>query len=170
MRGEAPPELSELCSRLQDCIGPFAGKVEYGNLRSRIDQWDSGCDQPVTNIALVYETPGGSTDQINISYYHQTRAFTLIDEHVGEVDAASVDEVMARISPRVHGIPAKRRQALYDEIRRQLDSGNSTAGVVGHLNRMMQSSLLGGSITHHELRDGMTYAVQYMKDRPAGGA
>ena len=156
--------LEELCSRVQECIAPYAGKVEYGNLRSRISDWDSGDGEAVTNIALVYETPGGSTDQINISYYHRTRTFGLIvDAHEGELTTAQVEEVLNSIEPRICGIPSKRRETLYAEIRRQVDSGSNTQGLFGHLNHMMQSSLLGGKITHLELRDAMTYAVKYMK-------
>jgi len=162
---EQDAELQTLCTRLQECIATYAGRVEYGNLRSRISNWDCGDGDPVTNIALVYETPGGSTDQINISYYHDSGKFTVIDAEHGEVTIETVEAVLDSIRPRISGIPQKRLETLYAEVRRELDSGTSTAGVVGHLNRMMQSSLLGGTITHLELRDAMTYTVKYMKEK-----
>lgn len=162
---EACEVLEALCSRIQESIAPFAGRVEYGNLRSSITQWDVAEGESVTNVALVYETPGGSTDQINISYYHKSRTFVVVDETVGEVSTDDVEAVLARIQPRIAGIPEKRREVLRSEIRRQVDGGSSTPGLVGHLNRMMHSGFKGGAITHLEMRDAMTFAVQYMKNR-----
>jgi hypothetical protein len=162
-------DLQDLCARIQHCIAPFAGRVEYGNLRIRISEWDCDEGEPVTNIALVYETPGGSTDQINVSYYHDAHDFGVIDEHQGELRTPSTDAVMEQIQPRISGIPQKRIVSLHEEIRRQIDGGTNTTGLVVHINRMMQGSLLGGTITHVELREAMTYAMQYMKARTAGG-
>jgi len=162
---ECSTDLQQLCSRIQEFIAPFAGRVDYGNLRSRVSDWDCGDGEPVTNVALVYETPGGSTDQINISYYHESGAFALIDVE-GERTTRSVDVVIESISPRISGIPQKRRDALQAEIRRLIDGGSSTtAGLFGHLNRILQSDFKGGTITHLEFRDAMTYAVQYMKEQ-----
>jgi hypothetical protein len=163
-------DLKTLFSCIQDCIGPFAGRVEYGNLRSRVSDWDCGDGEPITNVALVYETPGGSTDQINITYYHKSGTFALIDAEEGEVMTPSIDLVLKNIQPRISGIPSKRRETLYAEIRRQVDSGSNTAGLFGHLNRLMQSEFKGGTITHLELRDAMTYAMQYMKGQNSGAA
>ena len=155
-----------LCSRIQECIAPYAGRVEYGNLRSRVDDWDCGDGEPITNVALVYETPGGSTDQINITYYHHSSTFALVDEaREGEVTTLCVDTVLESIQPRISGIPLKRRQSLFDEIQRQLDSGTNTAGIVGHLNRMMNSEFRGGTITLPEFKDAMTFAVRYMNGK-----
>ena len=156
--------LAQLCARVQECIAPYAGRVEYGNLRCRIDEWDCDSEGHVTNIALVYETPGGSTDQINVSFEHKTETFVVVDAQAGERRTDSVDDVLDCVAPRVHGIPQKRLDSLCEEIRRQIDGGSNTAGLFGALNRMMQSEFKGGGITHLELRDAMTYAVQYMKN------
>lgn len=163
-------DLQTLIGRIQECIAPYAGRVEYGNLRHTISSWDCGGGESTTNIALVYETPGGSTDQINISYYHSTRAFSLIDAHEGEFTTQSPEDVIEAILPRITGIPDKRREHLLGEIRRQIDSGSSHTGVVGHLNRMMNSGFKGGTMTIGEMRDAMTYAVRYMKDRNFPGS
>src|SRR4051794_10957066 len=95
-------QVQDLCSRIQDYIRPFAGRVEYGNLRCRISDWDCGEGEQVTNIALVYETPGGSTDQINISYHHTACHFALIDEHTGEFTTDSIERVLDAIQPRIN--------------------------------------------------------------------
>lgn len=159
--------LQALCAKVQERIGPFAGRVEYGNLRSRITKWDCGEGEPVTNMALVYETPGGSTDQINITYYHGSDSFGLVDAQEGELTTSSIDSVIESIMIRVAAIPEKRRETLQAEIRRQVDAGQTanTAGLFGHLNRVMQSEFKGGTITHLELRDAMTYAVGYLKGK-----
>jgi homoserine kinase len=156
--------LEELRARIQELISPCAGRVEYGNLRSRISDWDNPDGSKITNLALVYETPGGSTDQINVSYHHQTGQFAVIDQE-GEKTTSSLEVVLAAVRPRVSGIPARRQEALRDEIRRQIDGGSNTAGLFGHLNRMLQSEFKGGTLTHLELRDAMTFAVQYMKGK-----
>jgi hypothetical protein len=165
LTAEAGDPVDTLCARIQECIAPYAGRVEYGNLRSKISRWDCGGGEPITNVALVYETPGGSTDQINVSFHHHSGLFSIVDVNEGEINTQSVDEVMECIRPRVSGIPNKRLEHLYGEIRRQVDSGTDTAGLFGHLNRIIQSEFRGGTITHLELRDAMTYAMQYMKSK-----
>ena len=164
---EQSERLTELCSRIQEFIAPYAGRVDYGNLRSQISKWDCAHSGPITNIALVYETPGGSTDQINISYYHLAVSFAFVDAQEGEITTTSIEEVMHTVAERVSAIPAKRRETLCSEVRREIDSGNATSasGVMGHLNRLMQSEFKGGTITHLELRDAMMFAVQYINGK-----
>ena len=157
--------LEALCRRIRECIHPYAGRVEYGNLRSHISRFDCSQRGSVTNIALVYETPGGSTDQINVEHHPSEGVFVLIDAHEGEIRVHSVEEVLALVAPRIAGIPEKRLDTLKAEIRRQVDAGSNHSGLVGHLNRMMQSGLIGGTLTHLEMRDAISYAVQYMKSR-----
>jgi hypothetical protein len=157
-------ELESLLSRLQDLLSRYAGRVEYGNLRSHVSECDFH-GTPITNVALVYEPPGGSTDQINIEYHPAREEYVLIDAHEGEIRVKTVDEVLALVAPRIAGIPEKRLDTLKAEIRRQVDAGSNHHGLVGHLNRMMQSGLIGGTITHLEMRDAISYAVQYMKSR-----
>jgi len=165
---EAADDLKALCGRIQETIAAYAGRIEYGNLRmGKVDDWHHASEGPVTNVALVYETPGGSTDQINITYHHKTRVFSLVDVDFegGEFTTPSIDALIERIAARVAGIPDKRKEHLRGEIQRQLDSGMTTTGVVGHLNRMMNSGLRGGTMTHLEMRDAMSFAVTYLKDR-----
>jgi hypothetical protein len=152
---------------LRAMISPYAGKVEYGNLRSQSSDWDTGAGPRITNIAIVYETPGGSTDQINVSFDHSSARFSVLDDEGREFETGSPDEALTCIAPRIRGIPEKRLAHLRDEIRRQMDTGIAPAGVVGHLNRLMNSELRGGTITHLEMRDAMTFAVQYSKGAAA---
>jgi hypothetical protein len=156
--------FEKFCSRLRQEIAPYAGRVEYGNLRHKIDVWETGAGR-ITNVALVYETPGGSTDQINVSFDHEKAQFSVIDEAEHCTDC--VEEVLARILPRVANIPVKRREAVCDEIRRQFDSGIGRAGLFGHITRYLQSDFKGGTITHQELQEAMRFAIQYSKGTPA---
>ena len=159
----------EFMAGLRELIAPYAGKVEYGNLRSQASDWDTGEGPRITNVAIVYETPGGSTDQINVSFDHGVSRFSVLDDEGAEYETAEPAEVLTCIRPRVLGIPEKRLGHLRDEIKRQMDSGIPPAGVVGHLNRLMNSELRGGTITHLEMRDAMTFAVQYARNSlPAG--
>jgi len=155
--------FDEFMAGLRELISPYAGKVEYGNLRAQSSDWDTGEGARVTNVAIVYETPGGSTDQINVSFDHGTGSFSVLDDEGAENETTAAVDVLACIRPRVLGIPQKRIGHLCDEIKRQMDSGTPPAGVVGHLNRLMNSELRGGTITHLEMRDAMTFAVQYAK-------
>jgi hypothetical protein len=159
----------QFAAGLRTLIAPYAGKVEYGNLRSQASDWETGAAARITNVAIVYETPGGSTDQINVSFDHSRGCFSVLDDDGAEFETAAPEEVLVCIRPRVLGIPAKRLTHLRDEIKRQMDSGTPPAGVVGHLNRLMNSELRGGTITHLEMRDAMTFAVQYARGSlPAG--
>jgi hypothetical protein len=155
----------KLCDCINELMQPFAGRVEYGNLRMRVCEWDTGTGDPTTNIALVYETPGGSTDQINVDYLHACGHFCIIHEHEGECRTQEIDFVLNCIQARISDIPRKRLETLCGEIQRQLESGSNTTGLVGHLNRMMNSDFKGGAITHHEMRDAMTFAVKCMKGK-----
>jgi hypothetical protein len=154
------------CNRLRQEISEYAGRVEYGNLRYKTDVWESVDGQRNTNLALVYETPGGSTDQINVSFDHSTGLFSIVDE--AEHLTPCAEEVMAHVRPRVASIPERRRESLFAEIRRQIDGGVGRAGLFGHINRLMQSDFRGGTITHQELQEAMRFAVQYSRGVPPG--
>src|SRR5258708_25248580 len=113
----------EFMAGLREMISPYAGKVEYGNLRSQASDWDTGEGPRITNVAIVYETPGGSTDQINVSFDHSSSCFTVLDDAGAEYETGAPGEVIVCIRPRIIGIPQKRLSHLRDEIKRQMDSG-----------------------------------------------
>jgi hypothetical protein len=156
--------LDAFMAGVRELIAPYAGKIDYGNLRCQSSDWDTGDGPCITNVAIVYETPGGSTDQINVSFDHGPARFSVLDHEGAECLTTSPEEVLGHIRPRIVGIPEKRLHHLHDEIKRQMDTGTPAAGVVGHLNRLMNSELRGGTITHLELRNAMTFAVQYARN------
>src|SRR5687767_10305331 len=150
MSTQSQPAYDSFMTGLRQLIAPYAGKVEYGNLRAQASDWDTGDGPHITNVAIVYETPGGSTDQINVSLDRGTGCFSVLDDEGAEFETPSPDDVLRCIAPRIHSIPEKRLCHLREEIKRQLDTGMPAAGVVGHLNRLMNSELRGGTITHLE--------------------
>jgi hypothetical protein len=169
MSSQIQADFDRLMAGLRELLSPYAGKVEYGNLRAQTSEWDTGEGGRITNIAIVYETPGGSTDQINVSFDHSSGCFSVLDDNGAELETIASDDVLRCIRPRIFGIPDKRLSHLCDEIKRQMDTGMPPAGVIGHLNRLMNSELRGGTITHLEMRDAMTFAVQYARGSlPAG--
>lgn len=97
--------VDELCARLEELIQPCRCRPEFGNLRMKVSEWDSGNGKPDINIALVYETPEGSTDQINIGYSWEQQLFELVDAFEGEIATASIDEVLAAVRRRLKQIP-----------------------------------------------------------------
>src|ERR1051325_4357121 len=103
-------ELEELWSRISGSVAPFFGRIDYGNLRSRISRWDCDDGDPVSNRALVYETPGGSTAPITSPSHPASGFFGVIDATEGELLLDTVDEVVERILPRIHSIPSRRRE------------------------------------------------------------
>src|SRR5436190_17083762 len=121
---------SEFEARLRELMQPYARRIEYGNLRSQPSEWETPDGHKITNFALVYETPGGSTDQINVAYDHAHGYFTLLDETLGELETDSVETVIEKIRPRVAGIPDKRREHLRGEVRRHIDAGLSRMALV----------------------------------------
>src|SRR6266567_9172116 len=94
---------------LRELISPYAGKVEYGNLRAQASDWDTSDGPRITNVAIVYETPGGSTDQLNVSFDHASGQFSLVED--AEHTTEDVTDVLTRIMPRVSSIPDKRRES-----------------------------------------------------------
>lgn len=97
--------VDELCARLEELIRPCSCRPEYGGLRMRVSQWDAGDGRPHLNIALVYETPEGSTDQINIGHCRERDVFELVDAAHGEIITDSIDEVLEAVRRRVGEIP-----------------------------------------------------------------
>src|SRR6476469_7108335 len=120
---QSQPVYDEFMAGLRVLIAPYAGKVEYGNLRSQASDWDTGEGPRITNVAIVYETPGGSTDQINVSFDHGCGLFSVLDDERAEYQTADPAEALACLRARVLVIPEKRLGHLRDEIKRQMDSG-----------------------------------------------
>jgi hypothetical protein len=172
MDGTNNTQLDELRLRLDALVRQYAHPVErrigYGNLRREYSTWGEG-DTATTNIALVYETPGGSTAQINIAYDHGSGDFTYLERGLeSKVVSRDVDEVMATVLAEVQGIPEKRLQTLRRQIERWHDQGKSRSEVFGEMNKLLQSEFIGGKITNQELRLGIHHAIQLRHEGEPG--
>ncbi|MGC9317303.1 MAG: hypothetical protein ACP5KN_04615 [Armatimonadota bacterium] len=148
-------ELEELVS---SCRQPAEKRIRYGNLRSEISE---GSDNGVTNAAVVYETPGGSTTQINITYDEDEEVFTYLSEDLGKtVSSEDPHEVLEMVRRHAASIPQKRMKALFNTIDIWLSEGKSRREMFGEMNKLLQSEFLGGRITTDELKAGIQHIVK----------
>jgi hypothetical protein len=156
--------VSNWVAAVSQVVAPHLHQIPYGNLRTDCSEWESE-EGTVTNLAIVYEVPGGSTNQLNISYCEQTGAFTFIapDTHT-ESCTPSLDEVTDMIARTVAQIPAIRRQRLQEDIDHWASSGMSQRDLFQRMTKMLSmEGLRGGAITLHEMKDGIGYIVTHYR-------
>ncbi len=148
----------EVQKQLVATLAPYMGKVSFGNLRFQISEWTEG-DKRYVNIALVYETPGSSTNQLNITVDEGEGVLTFID---GETErrTSNVNEAIQFLEEAVRSIPERRLERLRETVRRWAGQGRSRAEVLAELNRLLRADLIGGTITHHELKATIQYCLQ----------
>ena len=156
--------LEELKNWLDKVIAslqhPQERRIGYGNARHEYSEWGSG-DEQVTNIAIIYEIPGGSTCQLNITYNHADGTFSYLDEETGErITTSDVGQIRELIERELQGIPEKRRQSLFQQVERWLDEGMSRSDVFAQLNKLLQAEFLGGRINNKELQAAVQYVVR----------
>jgi len=149
--------FSAFLNQLSDLLRPHLGRVEFGNLRCEVCDGEEALNG-VSNVAIVYETPGGSTDQINIDYDSSTGCFHLMQED-GEVVEADPQPILKLVAARVAAIPEKRQASLRRQVEQWLSEGHSRGQMFAQVNRLLQSGLRGGQITAHEMREVIKYIV-----------
>ena len=156
-----------LVARLDRMMVPFAGKVAYGNLRTRASEWDATGDKTL-NLAVIYESPGGSTNQINIAYRPRVGTFLTVDPEDGkETETTEPEQVVELVSRHIDTIPGYRLERLYQQIDEWQEAGYSRPHILAELNLMLQSKFRGGSVTQEELKKGLRYAVAALRgDKP----
>ena len=156
--------FEELRERLDELIGqqryPEERRIGYGNLRQEYSDWEKD-GSTTTNVAIVYETPGGSTAQINITYDNKDRQFSYLAHTDGtQVTTDRVDSVLQVVREQVAAIPKKRRTVLLSQVEMWCAEGKA---VFEELNKLLQSEFLGGRINHIELREGINHAIECRK-------
>lgn len=158
--------LQEFMKRLDALLAPYRGKVEWGNVREKISHWQEG-EHEMTNVAVTYESPGGSTNQINVSFDHQRQVFRALNEQTAEEeDVAEVDVVMERVTAHVLSIPDKRKQRLNSDMERWLNEGATQGMILGKLSQLLKiQDLKGGSITSAELQEATRYLTQLVRKK-----
>jgi hypothetical protein len=110
---------------------------------------------------VIYETPGGSTTQLNISYDHNGRNFHYLDTDL-ESNVATADprEALGVIEHHVRGIPQKRLAQVEKQVESWMGEGKSRSEVFAELNKLLTSAFLGGRITTGELKSGIQHAIK----------
>ncbi len=150
------PQLDQLIAA---CTSVQERRIGYGNLRCESSDWHRA-EEEITNIALIYETPGGSTCQINIDYNHDSGEFSFLGAELERTVVTSEPrDVMAMIDQHIRGIPEKRLSFLHQQIDEWVGEGKTRSQLFAELNKLLQAEFLGGRITPPELRQGIHYAI-----------
>ncbi len=154
----------EVQRQLIATLAPYMGKVSFGNLRFQVSDWTEG-NRKVVNIAIVYETPGSSTNQLNITVDETDGIMTFVDGE-SERQTKEIAEVVNFVEEAVRSIPERRLERLRETVRRWANQGRSRAEVLAELNRLLRADLIGGTITHHELKATIQYCLQLFCTQP----
>jgi len=150
---------TELQALVSSCTTVQEQRIGYGNLRCEFSDWDRDEEQ-VTNIAVIYETPGGSTCQINVYYDHQTEEFSFLDEELEDtVVAEGPQEALQMVKEHVRSIPQRRLELLEQQMDAWINQGKTRSQLFGELNKLLQAEFLGGRISTTELKKGIEYAL-----------
>ena len=156
-----PQPLAEFRQKLDELVDsvshPRERRIAYGNLRHEYSDWGSG-DEASTNVAVIYETPGGSTVQINVTY--EQGAFSYLDPEDGHKIAAPDPHVpLQMIAREVREIPERRLTRLRAQVESWCAQGLCQRDMFAEMNKLLQSDFLGGSITQRELKLGIKHAI-----------
>jgi len=142
---------------------PHEKRVGYGNLRHEYSDWKNDGEE-VVNVAIIYETPGGSTTQLNVSFSCGEQAYSYLDGGLGDyVETPSGREVLEFIHEHVEEIPGKRADQLKAQVDIWMEEGKSRQEVFAKLNKLLHEEFLGGRITTGELKIAIQHAIKTKK-------
>ncbi len=171
------PEVSDpmewfqehLDAAVRACCSNPERRIGYGNLRHEYSRWRRG--EGATNVAIIYETPGGSTTQLNVTYDPQTKSFSYLSADLEcKVESCDPVEVLHAVEEHVRTIPGKRERQLQEQIGLWVEQGMSRSELFAQLNKLLQAEFLGGRITTGELQRGIQYAIKhYTRTESNGG-
>ncbi len=134
--------------------------IAYGNVRYQ--KWEN---TGRINIGIIYETPGGSTNQINIEFHGAEGRFAMPQcEGDGQFESTDLDAVLATVRQHVDQIPEKRMEKLRDYVDSWVEEGRTRPAIFEKLNGFLYQELKGGRITHDELNRGCRYVVRAIGD------
>lgn len=160
--------IADWALQIQQALVSCLHQAQYGNLRAEFRRW-ANAEGVVANLAIVYEVPGGSTDQFNVTYDESSGVFTYLTlEACVERHTGSCAEVIDAVSELVRQIPSFRRARLREEIDRWVAAGVSRPALFRQLTLLLEvDGLRGGAITPEEMNDGLDYII--LRDHfPAG--
>jgi hypothetical protein len=149
--------------RVEEALAPYLNRVPYGNLRMAFTEWEAD-SSPTVNLAMVYEVPGGSTNQVNVVLARDSGVFTYVSpEHGEEESTEDVEAVVAMLERVAQDVPEERRRRLRQDVERWFGEGRSSREMFLEINKLLQMDFKGGSITHHELKEGINYILELGK-------
>lgn len=151
---------------INEIINRHRHQVSYGNIRAELSHWDT--DGGSDNLAIVYEVPGGSTNQINITYHSQVQKYCYIgNDTTNECTTSSIDEVTSMVRQLVEDIPAIRHRRLLEDIDRWAQQGLQQRDLFQQITKLLQiEDLRGGTITMPEMKAGIAYILQHYRTAP----
>lgn len=161
----ADERWEELRRLLDEVLADFAGRIEYGDLRIEVYEEPDGSSGGA-RLAMAYEIPGGSTNQISVSY--EDGLFHMLDHQAeDELELSDPAEVVKHVREHVEGIPAHRRMRMRQDIDQWLAQGSGRSEVLEELNRILRlgNEFRGGTLTVEELTD----ACRYLARQTSGG-
>lgn len=139
---------------------PEERRIGYGNLRHEYNEWSRG-ETRETNVAVIYETPGGSTTQINVTYVSEAGEFVFLDDDLEtQISTKDPEEALAFIEKHLKVIPEKRCSQLEMSIDSWMFQGKGKSEICSELNKLLQTEFLGGRINNKELKHGIQHLVK----------
>lgn len=142
------------------CQQPEERRIGYGNIRHEYCEWCRE-DEKDTNIAVIYETPGGSTTQINVSFNHGAGEFSYLDEDLeSTITTKDPEQVLLYIEDHMRQIPSKRLVQIEKTIDSWVLQGKGRSEIFAELNKLLQTEFLGGRVNNNELKHGIQHLVK----------
>jgi hypothetical protein len=142
------------------CQQPEERRIGFGNIRHEYCDWCRD-GQNDTNIAIIYEVPGGSTTQINVTYNHETEEFTYLDENLEhQVTTRDPDQVFEFIESHMRTIPSKRLLQIEKTVADWISQGKGRSEIFAEFNKLLQTEFLGGRVNNNELKHGIQHLVK----------
>lgn len=150
----------ELDRVIASCQQPEERRIGFGNIRHEYCEWRrEGVND--TNVAVIYETPGGSTTQLNISFNHLTGEFTYLDQDLErQVTTPNPRQVLRYIEDHMREIPGKRLVQIEKTIDDWVQQGKGRSEIFAELNKLLQTEFLGGRVNNNELKHGIQHLVR----------
>lgn len=169
MSTAAQPGVQAWVEAIRELCAPYQHQIPYGNLRSEYSAWEE-TPETVANLAIVYEVPGGSTNQINITYYESSKMFSYLGlEAQEEQCTSSLDDVLRMVATAVERIPAIRKRRLLEDIDRWAAQGLGQRDLFQKMNGLLQiEDLRGGTITMQEMKAGIAHILAHYRGNAAG--
>lgn len=157
-------QWEEFLKTIQEKLSPLQGLVTYGNLRWETHLWGEGADATYV-FSLVYETPGGSTNQFSVYYRpSQDRFEALGAKQEEDLRTSSLQEVINWLEDKVKKIPHIRIEKLKSNIDQWFASGRTRMEMLQEMNKLLQTDFKGGGITYTELREGIQYILSLLQE------